>query len=52
MKICGLRVDIEEVRGPFCKVVRIKEFPDLFYNGKFRGPSPRCGGPGARSGPR
>jgi hypothetical protein len=51
MKICGLRVDIQEVQGPFCKVVEIKEFPDLIYNGKFHGPSPRCGGPAARSGP-
>jgi hypothetical protein len=52
MKICGLRVDIQEVQGPFCKVVEIKEFPDLIYNGKFRGPSPRCGGPTTCSGPR
>jgi hypothetical protein len=52
MKICGLRVDIQEVQGPFCKVVEIKEFPDLIYNGKFRGPSPRCGGPMVHSGPR
>jgi hypothetical protein len=52
MKICGPRVDIQEVQGPFCKVVEIKEFPDLIYNGKFRGPSPRCSGPAARSGPR
>jgi hypothetical protein len=41
MKICGLRVDIQEVQGPFCKVVGIKEFMDLIYNGKFRGLSPR-----------
>jgi hypothetical protein len=27
MKICGLRVDIQEVQGPFCKVTEIKEFP-------------------------
>jgi hypothetical protein len=52
MKICGLRVDIQEVQGPFCKVVGIKEFPDLIYNRIFRGPSPRCGGSVARSGPR
>jgi hypothetical protein len=52
MKICGLRVDIQEVHGPFCKVVGIKEFPDLIYNRKFRGPSPQCGEPVARSGPR
>jgi hypothetical protein len=52
MKICGLRVDIQEVQGPFYKVVGIKEFPDLIYNGKFRGPSLRCGGLAARSGPR
>jgi hypothetical protein len=45
MKIGGLRVDTQEVQGPFCKVVRIKEFPDLIFNGKFHGPSPRCGGP-------
>jgi hypothetical protein len=51
MKICGLWVDIQEVQGPFCKVAGIKEFPDLIYNGKFRGPSPRCCGPAARSGP-
>jgi hypothetical protein len=51
VKICGLRVDIQEVQRPFCKVVEIKEFPDLIYNGKFRGPSPRCGGPAVRSGP-
>jgi hypothetical protein len=51
MKICGLRVDIQEVQGPFCKVAEIKEFLDLIYNGKFRGPSPRCGGPVAHSGP-
>jgi hypothetical protein len=31
MKICGLRVDIQEVHGPFCKVAGIKEFPDLIY---------------------
>jgi hypothetical protein len=36
MKICGLRVDIQEVQGPFCKVAEIKEFPYLIYNGKFR----------------
>jgi hypothetical protein len=52
MKICGLRVDIQEVQPPFYKVAGIKEFPDLIYNGKFRGSSPRCGGPVARSGPR
>jgi hypothetical protein len=52
LKICGLRVDIQEVQGPFYKVVGIKEFPDLIYNGKFRGPSLRCGGLAARSGPR
>jgi hypothetical protein len=52
MKICGLRVDIQEVQGPFCKVAGIKEFPDLIYNGKFCGPSPRCGGSAARSDPR
>jgi hypothetical protein len=52
MKICGLRVDIQEVQGPFCKVAGIKEFLDLIYNGKFRGPSSQCGGPVARSGPR
>jgi hypothetical protein len=59
MKIGGLRVDTQEVQGPFCKVAGIKEFPDLIYNGKFRGPSPRCGGPraapvhgGPRTGPR
>jgi hypothetical protein len=45
MKICELRVDIQEVQVPFCKVAGIKEFPDLIHNGKFRGPSPRCGGP-------
>jgi hypothetical protein len=33
-------------------VVEIKEFPDLIYNGKFRGPSPWCGGPAVRSDPR
>jgi hypothetical protein len=59
MKIGGLRVDTQEVQGPFCKVVGIKEFPDIIYNGKFRGPSPGCGGPraapghaGPRTGPR
>jgi hypothetical protein len=26
-------------------VVGIKEFPNLIFNGKFRGPSPLCGGP-------
>jgi hypothetical protein len=51
MKICGLWVDIQEVQGPFCKVAGIKEFPELIYNGKFCGPSPRCSGPAARSGP-
>jgi hypothetical protein len=45
MKIGGLRVDTPEVQGPFCKVARIKEFSDLIFNRKFRGPSPRCGGP-------
>jgi hypothetical protein len=45
MKIGGMRVDTQEVQGPFCKVARIKEFPDLIFIGKFRGPSPRCGGP-------
>jgi hypothetical protein len=59
MKIGGLRVDTQEVQGPFCKVAGIKEFPYLIYNGKFRGPSPWCGGPravpvhgGPRIGPR
>jgi hypothetical protein len=52
MKICGPWVDIQEVQGPFGKVAGIKEFPDLIYNGKFRGPSPWCGAPAARSGPR
>jgi hypothetical protein len=52
MKICGLRVDIQEVQGPFCKVVETKKFPDLICIKKFRGPSPRCGGPVVRSGPR
>jgi hypothetical protein len=45
MKIGGLRVDTQEVQGPFCKVVRIKEFLDLIFNGKFCGLSPWCGGP-------
>jgi hypothetical protein len=44
MKIGGLQVDTQEVQGPFCKVARLKEFLDLIFNGKFRGPSPRCGG--------
>jgi hypothetical protein len=55
MKIGGLRVDTQEVQGPFFKVVGIKEFPNLIFNGKFRGPSPRCGGPRAapvHGGPR
>jgi hypothetical protein len=52
MKICGLRIDIQEVQGPFCKVAGIKEFLDLIYNGNFLGPSPWCGGPAARSGSR
>jgi hypothetical protein len=59
MKIGGLRVDTQEVQGPFCKVAGIKEFPNLIYNEKFYGPSPRCGGPqaapvhgGPRIGPR
>jgi hypothetical protein len=55
MKIGGLRVDTQEVHGPFCKVVGIKEFPDLIYNGKFCGSSLRCGGPRAapvHGGPR
>jgi hypothetical protein len=52
MKICGLRVDIQEVQGPFYKVTGIKEFQDLIYNRKFCGPSPRCGGPAAHTGPR
>jgi hypothetical protein len=52
MKICALRVDIQEVQGPFCKVAEIKEFLDLIHNGKFRGPSPQCGGLAARSGPQ
>jgi hypothetical protein len=47
MKIGGLQVDTQEVQGPFCKVAGIKKFPDLIYNGKFRGPSPQCGGPRA-----
>jgi hypothetical protein len=36
-------------------VVGIKEFPDLIFNKKFHGPSPRCGGPRAapvHGGPR
>jgi hypothetical protein len=59
MKIGGLRVDTQDVHGSFCKVAGIKEFSDLIYIGKFRGPSPRCGGPraasvhgGPRTGPR
>jgi hypothetical protein len=55
MKIGGLRVDTQEVQGPFCKVAGIKEFPDLIYNKKFCGPSLRCGGPRAalvHGGPR
>jgi hypothetical protein len=47
LKIGGLRVDTQEVLGPFCKVARIKEFSNLIFNGKFCGPSPRCGGPRA-----
>jgi hypothetical protein len=47
MKIAGLRVDTQEVQGPFYKVARIKEFPDLIFNRKFCEPSPRCGGPRA-----
>jgi hypothetical protein len=47
MKIGGLRVDTQEVQGPFCKVAGIKEFLDLIYKRKFRGLSPRCGGPRA-----
>jgi hypothetical protein len=34
MKIGGLRVDTEEVQGPFCKVAGIKEFTNLIYNEK------------------
>jgi hypothetical protein len=55
MKIGVLRVDTQEVQGPFSKVAGIKEFPDLIFNGKFRGLSPRCGGPRAapvHGGPR
>jgi hypothetical protein len=55
MKIGGLRVDTQEVQGPFCKVAGIMEFPDLIFNGKIDGPSPRCGGPWAapvHGGPR
>jgi hypothetical protein len=55
MKIGGLRVDTQEVQGPFCKVAEIKEFLDLIFNGKFCGPSPQCGGPRAalvHGGPR
>jgi hypothetical protein len=52
MKICGLPFDIQEVQGPFSKVAGIKEFPDLIYIRKFRGPSPWCGGPASRSSPR
>jgi hypothetical protein len=59
MKFGGLRVDTQEVQGPFCKVAGIKESLDLIYNRKFHGPSPRCGGPwaapvhgGPRTGPR
>jgi hypothetical protein len=52
MKIGGLRVDTREVQGPFCKVTGIKEYPDLIFNGKFRGPSPLCGGPRARTDPQ
>jgi hypothetical protein len=55
MKIGGLRVDTQEVQGLFCKVTGIKEFPDLIYNEKICGPSPRCGGPWAapvHGGPR
>jgi hypothetical protein len=52
MKISGLPVHIQEVHEPFCKVAGIKEFLDLIHSGKFRGPSPRCGGPAVRSGPR
>jgi hypothetical protein len=55
MKIGGVRVDTHEVQGPFCKVAGIKAFPDLIYNVKFYGPSPRCGGPRAapvHGGPR
>jgi hypothetical protein len=47
MKIGGQRVDTQEVKGPFCNVDRIKEFLDLIFNEKFRGPSPRCSGPRA-----
>jgi hypothetical protein len=39
MKICGLWVDIQEVHGPFWKVMEMKELTDLIYNEKFRGPS-------------
>jgi hypothetical protein len=59
MKIGGLRVDTQEVQGPFYKVAGIKEFPNLIYNGNFHGPSPQCGGlrvapvhSGPRIGPR
>jgi hypothetical protein len=55
IKIGGLRVDTQEVQEPFSKVARIKEFSDLIFNRKFRGPSPRCGGPRAapvHGGPR
>jgi hypothetical protein len=47
MKIGELRVDTQEVQWPFYKVAGIKEFLDLIFNGKFGGPSPRCGGPRA-----
>jgi hypothetical protein len=50
MKIGGLRVDTQEVHGPFYKVAGIKESPDLIYNGKFCGSSARCCGP-RRPGP-
>jgi hypothetical protein len=55
MKIGGLRVDTQEVHGPFCKVAGIKEFPDLIFNRNFHGPSLQCGGPRAalvHGGPR
>jgi hypothetical protein len=41
----GLRVNFKEIEGSLCKIPEIKEFLDLIFNGKFRGPSPWCGGP-------
>jgi hypothetical protein len=48
----GLWVNLQQAQRISCKIARIFQILEFFFNGKTGGPGPRCDGPVARSGPQ